>query len=107
MVYIRGDGGIGRVSAEFTHKKVCDCHLCTTSTPDCNSSLLAVNRRAHSEHVIMKDIELANFDHVLKLEVVEVTGVPCAYTVELDVLLIDGKSEAEAPGISGFDNRFV
>ena len=107
MVYICGDGGIGRVSAEFTHKKVCDCHLCTTSTSDCNSSLLAVNCRAYSEHVIMKDIELAKFDHVLKLQVVEVTGVPCAYPVEVIVLLIDGESEAEASGISGFDNRFM
>ena len=107
MVYICGDRGIGRVSAEFTHKKVCNCHLCTTRTPDCNSSLLAVNCRAYSEHVIMKDIELAKFDHVLKLEVVEVTGVPCAYPVEVIVLLIDSKSEAETSGISGFDNRFM
>ena len=107
MVYICGDRGIGRVSAEFTHKKVCNCHLCTTRTPDCNSSLLAVNCRAYSEHVIMKDIELAKFDHVLKLEVVEVTGVPCAYPVEVIVLLIDGKSEAKTSGISVFDNRFM
>ena len=91
MVYICGDRGIGRVSTEFTHKKVCNYHL-YTRTPDCNSSLLAVNCQAYSEHVIMKDIEPAKFDHVLKLEVVEVTGVPCAYPVEVTVLLIDGKS---------------